>query len=168
MLQIPRGTILFSAVTDETLKDLGVTVKSFTNQPRPTMDAFSDEEGRAIEEIFERLREMHRLCFDEVSLNYLHLYYGFLTVNTVQVLTTPPAALSVLLIGLAKVSAIRTPSHRLTIISNMIYDGCYEKLGVDNNLISLKNATTGKRLTLRGPANNAVIQYEDKPHMSVS
>ena len=148
---------MFSAATNETLKDLGVAVKPFTHAPKPTMSAVNEEEGRAIEEVLDRLREIHKFCFNEVSSIYLHSYLGFLTMNTMKVTGDLPTALIVLLVGLAKVSATRAPSHRLTIISNMIYDGCYEKLGVDNNLISLKNATTGKRSTLRGPENNIVI-----------
>jgi len=80
----------------------------------------------------------------------------------------PPTTLSVLMIGVAKILAIRVPSHRLRVLVNMIYDGFYAGFGVDNSVIPLKNTTTGDEILLQGLANNVVIDYENKPHNSMS
>jgi len=62
--------------------------------------------------------------------------------------------------------AIRIPSHHLSIITNMIYDGAYGSFGVSNNLLPFTNVSTGEKLRVYEPGNNVVIEYEDKPYRS--
>ena len=78
----------------------------------------------------------------------------------------PSTALSLFLVSLARVLAIRIPSRRLGVTSNKIYDGGYKAFGIDNNLIPFKNVKTGEEVTLQGPGNNVVFEYEDTPRNS--
>jgi len=78
----------------------------------------------------------------------------------------PSTALSLFLVSLARVLAIRIPSRRLGITSNKIYDGAYKTFGIDDNLIPFKNVKTGEKVILQGPGNNVVFEYENKPQNS--
>jgi len=125
------------------------------------------EETKLNEEILEQLREEHTFCYDEVSTSFAVARVYPSDTSVVQGKGIPSTTFSVLMVGLAKMLAIRVPSHRLRIIANMIYDGFYDGFGVDNSTIPLKNTRTGDEMMLQGLANNVVIEYQDRPRRSM-